>query len=277
MKITDNAFNGKVIAITGASSGIGQALAVALAQKGASLALADLNENGLLKTSELVGNAPVHITTLNVSDRAAVQKWADDVAAHYGHINIIINNAGLTLKGYIEDTSYEEIDELLGVNLFGVIYGTKAFLPYLQASGDGHIVNVSSLFGLIAMPKSGIYATSKFAVRGFTECLRQELELTGSKVTATCVFPGGIKTNIVRNARIAKNSRFQDKEGVEKKFDKNAKITPEKAAEIIIDGILKKKHRVIIGKIAHLFDFIQRIFPAGYQKVTKKVIASEKY
>ncbi len=263
-------YEGKVVAITGASSGIGRALAIALAEKGATLALSDINPDELLKTSTLIGNkAAVHLTTLNISDRVAVHKWADDVVTHYGRVDIIINNAGMYLKGYIEESSYEEIQEIVGVNLLGVIYGTKAFLPYLRSFGGGHIVNVSSLYGLISMPTSGFYCSTKFAVRGFTESLQQELELKQSNVFATCVYPGGIRTNIMRNARIAKNSQFYDDSNVLNKAEKYLKVTPERAASIIINAILKKKKRVLIGNSANILDYIQRLFPCGYQKVVK--------
>ncbi|MGH7805352.1 MAG: SDR family NAD(P)-dependent oxidoreductase, partial [Candidatus Binatia bacterium] len=191
-------FADKVAAITGASSGIGRALAVELAKEKCALALSDVNEAGLAETAELARAHGMKVTTarVDVSKREEVHAWADAVVREHGKVNLVVNNAGVALGATIEGVRYEDFEWIMGINFWGVVYGTKAFLPHLRASGDGHVVNVSSVFGLISMPTQGTYNAAKFAVRGVTEALREELALSGAPVSATCVHPGGIKTNI---------------------------------------------------------------------------------
>ena len=197
-------FNSKVAVITGAASGIGRALALALARQGAQLALCDLDEAGLEETRKLTsGGAPKESThRVDVSDRAAVEQWAHAVIDDHGRVNLLFNNAGVGLSSAIVDMSYEDLEWLMGINFWGVVHGTTSFLPHLIDSGDGHVINLSSVFGLIAVPGQAAYNAAKFAVRGYTECLREELEIMNVGVSATCVHPGGIKTNIARSARV---------------------------------------------------------------------------
>ena len=273
MKIRD-----QVIAITGAASGIGQALAVEMTQRGARVAISDVNEEGLAETSQrcrAAGSEP-HVATVEVSDRERMYAWADEVVAHFGHVNGIVNNAGVSLRATVEDMDYEDFEWLIGINFWGVVYGTKAFLPHIRAAGVGCVVNVSSVFGIIAVPTQSAYNASKFAVRGFTEALRLEMDIEGLPITVTSVHPGGIKTNIVENGRIRDMSRFEDTVDVRAEFRDNlARTTSEEAARTIIKGIEGDKHRVLVGLDAHLIDRGQRSAPVGYQKLVAKMSARQ--
>ncbi|KRI45180.1 short-chain dehydrogenase, partial [Acinetobacter baumannii] len=197
-------FKNKVAAVTGAGSGIGQAIAIALAKQGCHLALSDFSETGLAKTVELLAPYSVKVTTqkVDVAKRDEVATWAKAVVDEHGQVNLIFNNAGVAIGSTAEGVSYEDLEWLIGINFWGVVYGTKEFLPYLKQSGDGHIINISSMFGLTAQPTQSAYNASKFAVRGFTESLRQELDMQNAGVSATCVHPGGIRTNIAKAARM---------------------------------------------------------------------------
>lgn len=265
-------FTNKVAAITGASSGIGRALALELAKERCHLALCDLDAAGLEETARLARAQGVTVTTrrVDVADRAQVHAWADQVVADHGKVNLIINNAGVAHSGSVAETDYEDYEWLLGINLWGVIYGTKAFLPHLQAAGEGHVVNISSIFGLFSQPGMSAYNTSKFAVRGFTESLRQELDLMRCGVSATCVHPGGIKTNIAKNARMSKGSHLPDAdpEEMRQKFhDVLLRTPPEKAAKVILDGVRRNARRVLIGNDAKTVDGMQRLLPSLYQRL----------
>lgn len=262
---------GRVAAITGTASGIGKATAVFLAKEGCSCAIGDIDVEGLRRTESEIRSfgAPVHATVLDVSDREAVYKWADDVVREFGKVNMIINNAGVALGAYIEDMTFEDFNWLFNINFHGIIHGTKAFLPYLKQVDAGHIVNISSVFGLVATPTQSAYTTSKFAIKGFTECLRLELEVEDCNVSCTVVHPGGVKSNIARDARISDSildKRGIDRDEVTRSFDRIAITSPEKAAARIIDGIKKNKHRVLIGPDAYVIDLWQRMLPVGYQK-----------
>ncbi len=196
----------RVAAVTGAASGIGRELAVLLAKKGADLAISDVDEVGLAETVDLAKKAGAKVTItsqrLDVADREAVHAWADQVVADHGKANLIVNNAGVALGATVDGMSYEDFDWLMGINFQGVVSGTKAFLPHMKAAGEGHVVNISSVFGLMGIPSQSAYNAAKFAVRGFTEALRVELDIEDCGVSATTVHPGGIKTNIARNARM---------------------------------------------------------------------------
>ncbi|WLH88030.1 SDR family NAD(P)-dependent oxidoreductase [Pseudomonas sp. FP453] len=275
-------FNGRVAAITGAASGMGRALALALAREGCHLALADKNGPGLLQTVAIIKAStlsPVMITThtVDVSDREAVQAWATDTFVQHGQVNLIFNNAGVALSSTVEGVDYADLEWIVGINFWGVVHGTKAFLPYLKASGDGHVVNTSSVFGLFAQPGMSGYNATKFAVRGFTESLRQELDLQRCGVSATCVHPGGIRTDICRSSRIDANmtgflihSEQQARADFEKLFITDA----DKAANVILQGVRHNKRRVLIGRDAYFLDLLARCLPAAYQALV--VLASKR-
>ena len=245
----------KVAAVTGAGSGIGRSLALALARRGTHLALSDIDEIGLAETVTLVEGTGVKVTSsvVDVTDASAVEAWAQSVTDEHGQVNLIVNNAGVALIADVASSSIDDIAWLMSINYWGVVYGTKAFLPLLEASGDGHVVNISSVFGVISVPGQSAYNSAKFAVRGFTDALRMELDIAGSPVSATTVHPGGIRTNIVRNAR----SRGEAADPA--RFDKIARTTPGRAAEVIIDAVLKNRRRVLVGTDAKIVDFLSRL------------------
>lgn len=262
---------GNVAAITGAGSGIGRALALALAKEGCELALSDVNEAGLQETAQQAQacGVRVHVQKLDVADRDAVYQWADTVVSHFGKVNMIFNNAGVSLSETVESMGYDNFEWLMNINFWGVVYGTKAFLPYLKQSGDGHIINISSVFGIIGVPTQSAYNAAKFAVRGFTESLREEMAISGYPVQVTCVHPGGIKTNIVRSSRIGDVGRMgpSEKNKAAKQFDAMARTSPEDAARVILDGVRNNAPRVLIGLDAKVIDTVQRLLPTGYQKL----------
>ena len=266
----------KVVVITGAGSGIGRALALNLAQRGSLLALSDVDEAGLAETVDLVkgaGAREVRSDRLDVADRAAFAAYAGSVAEQFGRVNVVINNAGVALAGEFADLTYEDMDWIVGINFWGVVHGTKEFLPHLIASGDGHVVNLSSLFGLISVPGQSAYNATKYAVRGLTEALREEMLMNGHPVGVTAVHPGGIKTAIARNARVSRN---EDKEATAQLFEKIARMSPERAAEIIVKGILGNKARVLVGLDAHALHHFAKLTGSRYQDViaraTKKMV-----
>lgn len=268
-------FDGRVAAVTGAASGMGRYLGVRLAKRGCHVALSDVNEEGLEESARLARAHGVKVTTqkLDVANREAVHAWADQVVRDHGKCNAIFNNAGVGLGATAEGFDYSDMEWIFGINYWGVVYGTKAFLPYLRASGEGHVVNTSSLFGLMAFPGQSSYNATKFAVRGFTEALRIELEITNAPVSATCVHPGGIKTNIARAARL--HSSIEDL-GVKndgksaERFERMFRMTADDAAETIIRGVLKNERRVLVGADAKLYDALQRFVPGKYQWVLAK-------
>jgi NADP-dependent 3-hydroxy acid dehydrogenase YdfG len=260
--------DGKVVVITGAGSGIGRALALRAADQGAALALSDWDEVGLVETAQQVQgrtHREVRTDKLDVRDRAGMQDYAASVRQHFGRVNVIVNNAGVALHGNFEEVAYEDFEWVIDVDFWGVVHGTKEFLPHLIESGDGHVVNISSLFGLVGMPGQTAYNAAKFAVRGFTEALRQEMLISRHPVQVTCVHPGGIRTAIARNARVTGS---HDQAETAKHFDtKLARMTPERAAEIILDGVLSDKPRVVVGADAKALDWFVRLVGARYQRV----------
>lgn len=269
-------YEGKTAVVTGAGSGIGRALAVALAKRGADLAISDVDAEGLAETARQVGVVSgtnrVKTYQLDVADRAAVLAHAGEVADAFGRVDLVINNAGVAIAATIEDTSFEDLDWLLGVNLYGVINGSKAFLPHLIASGDGHLVNLSSVFGLVAPVMNGAYATAKFGVRGFTECLRQEMIAGRKPVTVHSVHPGGIKTNIARNARRGSNE-VKTKSGKDPvvEFEKMLRTSPEDAAKAILAGVDGNKARILIGQDAYVIAGVARLLGARYVDLLGKL------
>lgn len=259
--------SGKVAAITGAGSGIGRALAVALAGQGCHVAIADINSAGLQATAAMLAAYPVRATThvVDVARREQVARYAQEVVSSHGGVDLLINNAGVVVTESLEDLTYEDFEWLMGINLWGVVYGCKEFLPYLKQQSEGHIVNISSVNGIYTDPNNGAYCTSKFAVRGFTETLCQEL--AGTRVKVSCVHPGGIKTNIARNARfykISDGSLSHDQTVL--LFDRITRTSAEKAAMIIVTGIKKDKPRIMVGPDAYVLDWLKRLFPVGFQK-----------
>lgn len=265
-------FNQKVAAITGAGSGIGRQLALALAQQGCHLALSDINAQTLAETAQHAESYGVKVTqqVLDVSQREQVEAWADQTQQLHGKVNLIFNNAGVALGSTVEGMSYDDLEWIMGINFWGVVYGTKSFLPHLKASGEGHVVNISSLFGIIAQPSQSGYNASKFAVRGFTESLRQELLIQKCGVSATCVHPGGIRTNIAKSARMHDNLQHI---GIDAKksiiaFEKLLRIPPETAAQVILNAVKQDKARVLVGNDAKLLDMMQRIIPMRYHTLS---------
>jgi NAD(P)-dependent dehydrogenase (short-subunit alcohol dehydrogenase family) len=267
-------FDGRVAAVTGAASGIGRALARELVARGADVALSDVDEVGLAETVTLCEGSGVKVTSqrVDVADRHAVYAWADQVVADHGRVNLIFNNAGVALGATVEAMSYEDLEWLMNINFWGVVYGTKAFLPHLKAAGEGHVINMSSVFGLVSVPSQSAYNAAKFAVRGFTDCLRMELEMEGSSVSCTTIHPGGIKTNIARNARMDPSvaAAAGDPEEARRNFDKVALTSPKKAARQIVTAVERDRRRALIGPDAKVIDLISRL-PAGlYQRVLVK-------
>jgi NAD(P)-dependent dehydrogenase (short-subunit alcohol dehydrogenase family) len=263
--------DGKVVVITGAGSGIGRALALDVAGRGAVVALSDWDEVGLVETARLVQERTgreVRTDKVDVRDRAAVRDLAAAVVAEHGRVNVVVNNAGVALHGDFEEVDYADFEWVMDVDFWGVVHGTKEFLPHLIASGDGHVVNVSSLFGLLGIPGQTAYNSAKFAVRGFTEALRTEMLVAGHPVGVTCVHPGGIRTGIARNARVTAS---HDQARFARHFDtKLARTTPERAAEAIVEGVLAGKPRVVVGADAKLLDAFVRIVGPRYQRVVAK-------
>jgi NADP-dependent 3-hydroxy acid dehydrogenase YdfG len=265
-------FAGKVAAVTGAGSGIGQALAIELGRSGAKLAISDIETEGLARTEERLAaiGVPVKADRLDVTERERFLAYADEVKEHFGVVNQIYNNAGIAFTGDIEVSQFKDIERVMDVDYWGVVNGTKAFLPHLIASGDGHVINISSVFGLFSAPSQAAYNAAKFAVRGFTEALRQEMILAGHPVKVTTVHPGGIKTNIARNATAAEGL---DKDELADMFDKKlATTSPQKAARIILDGVRKNRARVLVGPDAKALDIIVRVTGSGYQRLMSSIM-----
>ena len=271
-------FSGRVAAITGAGSGIGRALANALARRGAHLALSDIDDAGLAETVAQCEGLGVKIASqhLDVADREAVFAWAHRVVADHGKVNLIFNNAGVALGATVESMSYEDFEWLMNINFWGVVHGSKAFLPHLKESGEGHIVNLSSVFGLISVPSQSAYNAAKFAVRGFTDSLRMELEIEGANVSVTTVHPGGIRTNIARNARMDASVRdvAGDPEKAVKDFERAFITSPEKAAAQILTAVRRDRRRALIGPDAKVIDLVSRLPATFYQSVLTRGAAS---
>ena len=264
--------NNSVAVITGAASGIGRALAVRLAsEKIAGIAVTDVNEAGLAETVEMVEatGVPVSFHLTDVSDLKQVRQLAEDVVTRHGRVTHLINNAGVGVLGTFEQLSIEDLEWLMGINYWGVIYGCKVFLPILKQQESAHILNVSSVFGFIAPEEQTAYCSSKFAVRGFTESLRHEME--GTNVSVSCIHPGGIKTDIARNSRIGAETPDEWKHQGAKFFDKVAKTSPETAADVIVKGIKDNNPRILIGQDAFLISMFSRLFPRRYLRVIERL------
>jgi NAD(P)-dependent dehydrogenase (short-subunit alcohol dehydrogenase family) len=261
--------------ITGAASGIGRAMAVSLARRGCHLALADVNGAGLDETARLVASNALRVSRhlLDVADRDAVTAFPDAVLAEHPGTDILVNNAGVALSGTFEQVSEEQFEWLFNINFWGVVRMTRAFLPALKASDDARIVNLSSLFGLVAPPGQAAYSASKFAVRGFSEALRHELADTS--VGITVVHPGGIATSIAENARAGQSVSAEDTRKGRARAKKLLTLPPEIAAETIVTGMEKRQPRVIVGSDAKFVSLIERIWPVSYWRVISRLRRDE--
>lgn len=264
-------FKNKICVITGAGSGIGRALALTLKQNGASLALSDIDENGLAETLDLLGERTNQIMhdRLDVSDASAIPLYADKVKAALGSADYVFNVAGIARVGTFEHSPLSSLETVMNVNFYGVVRMSKAFLEQLKETRGG-LVNISSIFGIIGFPGQADYCASKFAVRGFSETLAQEMENYG--VSVSCVHPGGVATNIARNAVMDKNPLpSKTREEMDAGFDAAAITSAEKAADIILRGTAKKRRRIIVGKDASSVQIISRLFPSTYAKIMRKL------
>lgn len=258
-------YQGKVTVVTGAASGMGRSLAVQLAEAGARVAICDVDGQGLEGTDDLcraAGAAPI-VAVVNVAERAAMSDFAARVAAEYAGVDYVFNNAGVAFCGAVERTDDKDFERVIDVDFWGVYNGTKAFLPYLIESDEGHIVNTSSVFGLFAVPSQSAYNAAKFAVRGFTESLRQEMLLSGHNVKVSCVHPGGIRTEVARNATSA-DGEIDD--SLVSLFDRLAVTSADSAARTILRGAAKGKPKILVGPDAHLLDLAVRLLGSAYQR-----------
>jgi NAD(P)-dependent dehydrogenase (short-subunit alcohol dehydrogenase family) len=262
--------SGKVAVVTGAGHGIGRETAVALAEKGCRLAICDVNEAALevVRQDLEAAGATVSTHVVDVSSREQVERFASDVVEVHGAVHVLVNNAGVTVYASFEEHAIEDLEWILGVNLWGVIYGCKYFLPHLKASGEGHIVNLSSVFGIIAPPLQTSYVASKFAVRGFSESLRAEL--AEDNVGVTSVHPGAIKTNIIQNARLVTETHAELRDTTQRLFDRLG-TTPDVVAARIVKAIEYNSPRVLITKEARVADALKRLMPATTDGIVARV------
>jgi short-subunit dehydrogenase len=264
--------SGGVAVITGAASGIGRALAQQLSTAGSALAIADINEKGLEETkASLTGTTTVSTHILDVSDEEGVRSFAEDVAERHGRVTLLINNAGVALIGSFEEISLDDLRWLMAINYWGVVYGVKYFLPILKLQPRAHIVNLSSVFGIIAPARQAAYSSSKFAVRGFTEAIRHELE--GTSVFVSCVHPGGIHTPIAKHARLGAYAPQSEHDEAIARFDRATPTSPEAAAARILKGVEQREPRILIGNDARRIDIVQRLKPGTYWKMMAKNFA----
>lgn len=256
----------RVIALTGAGSGIGRALALTLARRGATVAMADRDGEGLAETARLIGNYPHSCRTFDVTDTAALQDFIDGAAREFGQLHGIINNAGLTIVAPFAEMPREDFARVMAVNFDAVVEGCRLALPHLRAHGSGWIVNISSVFGMMGYPTQSSYNASKFAVRGLTEALHLELAQTDPGISVIRVHPGGIKTNVVRSAKVIAQMPGSSITDSAAEFDKAAPTTPEQAAETIVRGMETGQHRVLIGRDARFVDWMVRLFPTTHMR-----------
>ncbi|MBL8207588.1 MAG: SDR family oxidoreductase [Blastocatellia bacterium] len=256
-----------VSVITGAGSGIGRATALRLAKAGSALAISDVNAKGLDETAQAAAAFGVKVTpfVVDVADKEAMQSFAAEVAREHGRVSVLLNNAGVALLGKAEELSIEDYEWLIGINFWGVVYGTKLFLPLLKQAPEAYILNISSIFGIIAPTGQSAYVASKFAVRGFTESLRHELQ--GTQIRVATIHPGGIKTNIAASAKLGTDANRTEHTDVAERFAQVARTSPERAAEVIVQGILNNKKRILIGADARALALLQRIMPVNYWRV----------
>ncbi len=258
-----------VAVVTGAGSGIGRSLAQQLAAAGSALAIADIDEKGLAETAaSLTNKSALSTHLLDVSDEKGVKNFAEDVLTRHGRVTLLINNAGVALIGTFEELSIDDLRWLMGINFWGVVYGVKYFLPILKQQPRAHVVNLSSVFGIIAPVGQSAYSASKFAVRGFTESLRHELE--GTSVSVSCVHPGGIHTPIAKRARLGAHASPNKHQEAIARFEQLTPTSPESAAARILKGVERREPRILIGRDARQIDIVQRLRPATYWKMMAK-------
>ncbi len=262
-------YTGRTAVITGAGSGIGRALAIELAGRGARLALSDVDEPSVQSTVHTCRDlgATAHGYRLDVADRAAVHAHAQDVVGDLGAVHLLVNNAGVALHGPVSELTEEDFRWVMEIDFWGVVHGTQAFLPHLAASGDGQLANVSSIFGIIAVPKQSAYNAAKFAVRGFTEALRQECRIDGTPVSVSCIHPGGVRTEIARRARATAG---EDKAEMARTFDGLARTSPPRAARTILRGLERDKARILVGPDAWALAGLARVLGAEYGRVVAR-------
>src|SRR5713226_4256893 len=259
--------------VTGAGSGMGRALAQQLVAAGSALALADIDEAGLLQTAQSLEKKSALVTTqvVDVADEAAVRSFAEEISKRHGRVTLLINNAGIALHGNFDEVSLDDYRLLMNINFWGTVYGVNYFLPVLKREKRAQIVNISSVFGMIAPAGQCAYAASKFAVRGFTEALRHELE--GGNVSVSCVHPGGIRTQIARRARIGAGVTTTGHHEKAAQFEKLLRTSPEAAAARILRGVERREPRILIGADAYQVDILQRLRPATYWKTLSRRMA----
>lgn len=259
-------FRDRVAVVTGAGSGIGRALALALAHAGAEVAVCDVDEAGLVGTLERLAGARCSSRRVDVADRAAMTAFADAVAREHGRVHFVFNNAGVDVNAPVARLAYDDFEWLMNINFWGVVHGCKAFLPHLQRAGFGHIINTSSIFGLITVPNQAAYHAAKFAVRGFSECLRQELE--GEGIRVSWVMPGGVRTNVVRNARYqASDNQSPTREEAIALFDAYAPLTADQAAAEILRGVARNRARILVGRDARMMALLAWLAPVRYPRL----------
>lgn len=266
-------FTDRVAAITGAGSGMGRALAIELAQRGCNLALSDVTPDTLAATEQLLSEFPIKVTStvLDVADREAVSAFASDCRQAHGAVHMVFNNAGVALTDTVEHMRFDDFEWLMNINFWGVVHGTKAFLPYLQEVPEAHIVNTASIFGVIAVPTQSAYHAAKFAVRGFTESLRQELADT--HIGVSCVLPGGVKTNIVRTSRYyATDNEAPTKDEAATLFETFAGLSSAEAAKIILAGVSRNRCHILVGRDAKFLSALQRLMPESYPKLLTRLV-----
>lgn len=261
-------FGQKLCVITGAGAGIGRATARALARQGARLVISDINKSAIEETAALITDAggQVEAHQLDVSNRAAVFDLAGQIIADYKQVDMVLNNAGIANIAPVETLTIEDFERVMNVDFWGVVHGTQAFLPHFISRNAGHIANISSIFGWIGVPNQGAYNSAKFAVHGFTEALRQEMN--GSGVKVSCIHPGGIDTNIARNSILPQGEDTAERrEEIAQTFKSMVKSTPDQAAQTIINGVARGKARILIGRDARMVDIIRRLFPVKYGEI----------
>jgi len=266
-----------VAVVTGAGSGIGRALALALAREGCALALADKDAHTVANTAaeaKKAGAGTVSTHAVDVADLAAMTRFRDEVKQAHRYVQLLINNAGVALIGELEELSVDDMRWLVEINFWGVVYGTRLFLPLLRENRQAHIVNISSIFGIVAPAGQSAYAASKFAVRGFSEAVRHELGDTGIRVTT--VHPGGVRTNIARHARLPAKSDPARREQVVKGFDRLARTSPDQAAARILRGIKRNEQRILIGADAWLMAALRFLMPVNYWRAIDRLLPKER-